>query len=119
MAIPVTVNACVRTAGLVRSASAAKRYRTDGAGALNHSRNDELENILRQATTDAAHSEQRQADQQYWLASPAIARPSQRNLQDTLSQSVGAEGNAGHGKAGFGIMNSIDAEHREDQKDAE
>jgi hypothetical protein len=86
---------------------------------LNHPRNDQLGNTLRHATTDAAHSEQGQSDEQYWLAPPPVAGPSQRNLQNALSQSIGAESDAGHGKAGFGIMNSVDAENREDQKDAE
>src|SRR5262249_37711795 len=93
--------------------------RSHCAGSLDHPGDDQLKNVLGKSTTDAAQAEQRQPDNQYRLASPAITGPAQRNLENTLRKSIDSEGNSGEADTRSGVANGVDAKDRQHEEDTQ
>src|SRR5262249_56961356 len=92
------------------------------AGSLDHPGDDQLKDVLGKSATDAAQAEQRQSDNQYRLASPTVTGPAQRNLENTLRQSIDAEGNSGKADSRSRVADGIDAkdwQHEEDTQQSQ
>ena len=75
-------------------------------------------NIFGERATDAADGEKREPGDQHGFASPAVARPSERYLEDALGERVNPESHAGERGRCSRVLHRISAEDRQHEKDA-
>ena len=94
--------------------------RRDGAGALQRAPGDRHPDVVRPGRDKAAGGEDDEADIDHGLASPAIRRHAEGNLQDRLRKAVCAKRDADEREVvAAGEMRRVHREHRQDEEETE
>jgi hypothetical protein len=95
-------------------------YGGNRAGALQAAARDDGPDVVRSRGQEAACGEHEQADVDHRLPSPAVGSRAERNLQDRLRKTIGAERDADQREVvAARELRRVQREHREDQKQPE